>query len=133
SSPRQPGRIAHKVFRAQKTLLRWPVRLYNRAMTKLCYLCCLLFISFAARADEAKPAIRVLVWSEGTEPASVYPDGIRGAIASIFKDHKDVVAKTATLTDPEQGLSEAALKNTDVVIWWGHQKHGDVKDEHVNR
>src|SRR5258706_10463257 len=99
----------------------------------LIFLCCLLFISSVAVADEAKPPVRVLVWSEGTEPASVYPDGIRGAIASIFKDRQDVVARTATLTDPEQGLSEDTLKNTDVLIWWGHQKHGDVTNENKGR
>ncbi len=79
-----------------------------------------------------KNAIRVLVWSEGTEPKNVYPDGIRGTVASIFAERKDIIAKIATLADPEQGLSEEMLNNTDVLIWWGHTKHGDIKNATVN-
>ena len=28
--------------------------------------------------------------------------------------------QTATLDEPEHGLSEAVLDQTDVLIWWGH-------------
>src|SRR5205823_4496428 len=33
------------------------------------------------------------------------------------------------LDDPDQGLPTDVLDNCDVLIWWGHQRHGDVKDE----
>jgi trehalose utilization protein len=42
-------------------------------------------------------------------------------------------ATTATLDEPEHGLTEKVLDNTDVLIWWGHCAHGEVKDEIVDR
>ncbi len=80
-----------------------------------------------------KDKIRVLCWSERTEPASVYPNGINGALAEMLAKDDDVIAKIANLYDPEQGLSEEALAKTDVLIWFGHQKHGEVTQEHVDR
>jgi trehalose utilization protein len=41
--------------------------------------------------------------------------------------------RTATLDEPEHGLSEAVLAETDVLTWWGHVAHGDVQDAIVDR
>jgi trehalose utilization protein len=41
--------------------------------------------------------------------------------------------QTATLDEPEHGLTEKVLLNTDVLTWWGHMAHGDVQDEIVER
>jgi trehalose utilization protein len=38
-----------------------------------------------------------------------------------------------TLDDPEQGLSEETLAQTDVLVWWGHVAHDQVRDELVDR
>ena len=80
-----------------------------------------------------KDAVRVLAWSEMSEPANVYPKGINGALADHLNTCNGITAKTAQLGDPEQGVSEAALAETDVVMWFGHVKHGDVTDETVAR
>jgi len=80
-----------------------------------------------------EPPVRVLVWSEGTAPPSVYPEDINGAIAAYLKTRPGLEVRTARITDPEQGLSEAALAETDVLIWWGHVRHGAVADEAVQR
>lgn len=77
--------------------------------------------------------LRVLLWSEQTEPRNIYPTGISGALAEALGKQKEFECKTAQLSDPEQGLSEAALQNTDVLIWFGHKKHNDVTDETVSR
>jgi len=83
---------------------------------------------------------KVVVWSEGTanvDPGSknVYPDDINTAIAEGLEPLKakgwEVIK--ASLNDPEQGFSNGLLDTTDVLIWWGHKKHGDVKDELVER
>lgn len=42
-------------------------------------------------------------------------------------------AQTATLDEPEHGLTQEVLDNTDVLIWWGHVAHQEVSDEIVNR
>jgi trehalose utilization protein len=83
--------------------------------------------------------IRVTVWNEGrhektsAEIARVYPQGIHGAIASALRAQPGFEVRTATLDEPEHGLTQDVLANTDVLTWWGHMAHGDVKDEIVDR
>jgi trehalose utilization protein len=80
----------------------------------------------------AAPKRRVLVWSEGTAPKNVYPNDINTVVAEGLKTSLkgwDVVL--GNLSDPDQGCSPESMKNTDVLIWWGHQRHGNVKDENV--
>jgi len=82
--------------------------------------------------------IRVTVWNEGrhekshAEVAKVYPNGIHNAIAEGLKEAGFTV-RTATLDDPEHGLTPEVLADTDVLTWWGHMAHGEVKDEIVER
>jgi trehalose utilization protein len=83
--------------------------------------------------------IRVTVWNEGrhekshAEVAKVYPKGIHNAIADGLKEAGFTTVHTATLDEPEHGLTKEVLANTDVLTWWGHMAHGDVKDEIVER
>jgi trehalose utilization protein len=81
----------------------------------------------------AEGKLKALVWSEFTEPKSVYPIGIHGDIAKYLNSCEDVEAKIAQIDDPEQGLSEAMLKWADVLLWWGHIRHREVTDESVQR
>jgi len=76
---------------------------------------------------------RILAWSELTEPKYAYPKGINGALAEYLDIYDDIQVTTACLDDPEQGVSENALKETDVLIWFGHMRHGDVKAQTVDR
>ena len=61
--------------------------------------------------------------------------GIHGAIAEGLADllGTDARIRTATLADPEHGLSEEVLAETDVLLWWGHIAHDQVADEVVER
>jgi len=83
--------------------------------------------------------IRVTVWNEGVhektheEVKAVYPNGIHTVIAESLEARGIKVLKTATLDDPEHGLTEDILANTDVLTWWGHMAHGKVSDEIVDR
>jgi len=85
------------------------------------------------------PTIRVTVWNEfrheknSPKVAALYPDGIHGAIAAPLRTHGDLTVRTATLDEPEHGLTAAVLDETDVLIWWGHMAHGEVADEIVGR
>lgn len=82
--------------------------------------------------------IRVTVWNEyrheksDEHVASIYPEGIHGAIASALS-RDGFTAQTATLDEPEHGLTEEVLNSTDVLIWWGHMAHNDVRDDVVAR
>lgn len=80
----------------------------------------------------------VTVWNEyrhereGGAAEEVYPDGIHVAIADAL-DERGFDTRTATLDEPEHGLSEDVLRATDVLIWWGHDAHDEVTDEVVDR
>jgi len=64
---------------------------------------------------------------------AMYPDGMHMAIKRAI-ECDDIQITTVTLDqDEEHGLSKELLDNTDVLMWWGHMRHGDVKDEIVNR
>ncbi|MCE3250382.1 MAG: hypothetical protein K0R41_4207, partial [Geminicoccaceae bacterium] len=82
--------------------------------------------------------LRITVWNEfrheRSNPAvgGIYPDGIHEALAAPLRAAGHAV-RTATLDEPEHGLGGAALEETDVLLWWGHQAHAEVKDEVVDR
>ncbi len=84
-------------------------------------------------------AIRVTVWNEYRHEkreeriAKIYPEGIHNAIAGYLKEEPDFEVRTATLDQPEHGLTDEVLENTDVLIWWGHMAHREVKDEIVEK
>ncbi|AWI09327.1 ThuA domain-containing protein [Ereboglobus luteus] len=83
--------------------------------------------------------VRVVVWNENRHEknnpkvAAIYPQGIHEAIAAPLRATGGIDAKTATLDEPEHGLAQDVLDATDVLIWWGHMAHGDVRDEIVAR
>ena len=80
----------------------------------------------------------VTVWNEyrheRDDPAvaEVYPDGIHAAIAEGLET-EGFDTHTATLDDPEHGLTEGVLDDTDVLTWWGHRAHDEVADHIVER
>jgi trehalose utilization protein len=82
---------------------------------------------------------RVTVWHEyrhekkNTAVSEIYPNGMHEAIATHLRKAKDLKIKTATLDEPEHGLSEEVVNSTDVFIWWGHMAHNEVKDAVVDR
>src|SRR5207302_5823193 len=83
---------------------------------------------------------RVTVWNEfrqeRSDPAvrAVYRDGIHAAIADGLRaSGADVEVRTATLDEPEHGLTEAVLADTDVLAWWGHAAHDEVAGLVVDR
>ena len=83
--------------------------------------------------------IRVMVWNENVHEreheaiAAIYPKGIHGAIAGYLNKDEEITAGTATLEQPEQGLTDEVLDNTDVLIWWGHAAHAQVRDDIVEK
>lgn len=84
-----------------------------------------------AIAQGAKKTRKVLVWSEGTAPKNVYPNDINAAIAEGLKPLKGWEVQAVSINDPDQGLPDDLLNSASALIWWGHQRHGDVKDELV--
>jgi trehalose utilization protein len=83
--------------------------------------------------------IRITVWNENLHERTkekvmkVYPNGIHNAIADGLKKNPDMTVRTATLEQPEHGLTEKVLDETDVLFWWGHMAHDQVEDAIVKR
>ncbi|HVM60103.1 MAG TPA: ThuA domain-containing protein [Verrucomicrobiae bacterium] len=83
--------------------------------------------------------INVTIWNEfrhekkNEAVRKIYPDGMHVAIAKGLSKEKDLACRTATLDEPEHGLTEKVLSETDVLVWWGHVAHEEVKDEIVER
>ncbi|MDD9910271.1 MAG: ThuA domain-containing protein [Ahrensia sp.] len=83
--------------------------------------------------------IRAVVWGENVHEqtnetvASIYPKGMHTCIADALNEDPAINATTATLQDPEHGLPQDRLDESDVLLWWGHAAHGAVSDVVVDR
>ena len=89
------------------------------------------FFAMIAPARAAEP-IRVVVWDERQpDQKSAYGGFLGDTIAAHLGKLPGLTVKSVGLNDPEQGLSNDTLDHCDVLIWWGHQKHGEVTDVHV--
>ncbi len=85
-----------------------------------------------------KPTITI--WNENVHERThtlvreIYPQGIHGAIATgLHALDGELTIRTATLEQPEHGLSDEVLNSTDVLIWWGHCAHQQVEDAVVEK
>lgn len=78
--------------------------------------------------------IRVVIWNEFAAERSderaraIYPYGIHEAIAAGLRPFGDLEIGTATQDEPGCGLPPARLRETDVLLWWGHRRHEEVPD-----
>lgn len=82
--------------------------------------------------------IRVTVWNEfrherdlNCKASELYPDGMHAVIAAHLSKQPDMKVRTATLDEPEHGLTDEILAETDVLTWWGHCAHSEVSDDVV--
>jgi len=84
-------------------------------------------------------SIKVLVWGENVhentnaDVRSLYPKGMHACIGDALATHHDLQVSTATLQEPEHGLTMDTLNSTDVLLWWGHAAHDQVDDKIVER
>ena len=80
--------------------------------------------------------IRVTIWNEfrheknNEAVKAVYPEGLHKAIADGIAA-EDLEIRLASLDEPEHGLTDDVIANTDVLIWWGHCAHREVRDDIV--
>lgn len=83
--------------------------------------------------------LKVTIWNEyrheksHEEVRKVYPNGLHAPIADHLRHSEGMTVRVATLDEPEHGLTNAVLADTDVLTWWGHMAHGEVSDEIVTR
>lgn len=83
--------------------------------------------------------IKVTIWGENVHEreneivSRIYPDGMHTCIASGLREDDACEVRTATLQEPEHGLTKSVLYQTDVLVWWGHAAHGKVEETVVER
>lgn len=85
--------------------------------------------------------LQVTVWGENLHEQrhekvrAVYPEGMHNAIADALRSGLGSRAevRTATLDQPQHGLTDEVLGNTDVMTWWGHIGHQMVDEEIVSK
>lgn len=82
---------------------------------------------------------RVTVWNEYVHEQeyeniqTVYPEGIHGCIAGFLGKDADIQVRTATFGEPEHGLTEEVLAQTDVLIFWSHARQEEFEDRVAER
>ncbi|MBQ8508432.1 MAG: ThuA domain-containing protein [Clostridia bacterium] len=83
--------------------------------------------------------IKVTVWNEGRHEKSnkaaqaMYPEGIDGAVKAFLDKDPTLEVRAVRLDDPDQGLPDELLNDTDVLLWWGHMAHQCVEDALVEK
>jgi len=91
----------------------------------------------AGNAGSAAPKpIRVVVWDERQpEQKQAYDNFLGNAVADFLrargdgKNGRPIEVKSVGLDDPDQGLGGDTLDKCDVLVWWGHRRHNEVKPE----
>ena len=84
-------------------------------------------------------AINVTIWNEFRHEKkndlvkAIYPNGLHACIKEFLDGEEDMNVTITSLDEPEQGLCDELLNNTDVLLWWGHMYHGEVSDALVEK
>ncbi|MGF1656254.1 MAG: ThuA domain-containing protein [Verrucomicrobiales bacterium] len=85
-------------------------------------------------------SLSVTVWGENVHEhkhpivKKLYPEGMHTTIADALREQvPGIQVRTATLQEPDHGLSDEVLANTDVLSWWGHAAHDQVSDVIVEK
>ena len=82
--------------------------------------------------------VAITIWNEyrhereNDAAKGVYPDGIHRVLADVLSEYGHDI-RTATLDEPDHGLTEKVLDQTEVLLWWGHLAHDEVDDSVVER
>lgn len=82
--------------------------------------------------------MNIVVWNETSDAEQAkavkkaYPNGMSAALCDIFTERGDS-AVPAWLSQADQGLPQELLDRTDVLLYWAHCKHDQVRAETVER
>ncbi len=90
--------------------------------------------------DDLVMSLRITLWNEFLheqhDPAvkAIYPNGIHDTLAEAIRQQIPTAhIHTATLDQPDHGLPDDLLDQTDVLAWWGHKAHNQVRDDIVEK
>ena len=93
----------------------------------------LIFAVSLLKSALAEP-VHVLVWDERQpRQKQAYDNWLGNEIAERLKaTASDFEVRSVSIDDPNQGLEDSTLDWADVIIWWGHVRQNEVKDDHAN-
>jgi trehalose utilization protein len=82
------------------------------------------FIAASSLSFSAESPVRVLVWDERQEEQKQAYHGkyLGDTIAAHLQQQEGITVQSLGLDSSEQGLSNATLEQTDVLIYWSHKK-----------
>lgn len=78
---------------------------------------------------QSEGTVRVRIWCEGGAASPAYPEGVDAALAEGLARRADLAVARGWLDDDGAGLGDAALDETDVLVWWGRARHDEVPDD----
>lgn len=78
----------------------------------------------------AELLVRVVVWDE-QQPAQkqAYENFLGNAIADHLAKQPGLRVISANIDQPDKGLPTSLLDSTDVLVWWGHVRQGEISSE----
>jgi trehalose utilization protein len=81
----------------------------------------------AGEKPDAAKAVKVLVWDERQpKQQQMYESFLGNHIADYLGRQGGLAVHSVGMDEPNQGLSDELLDNSDVLIWWGHVRQGEV-------
>ena len=81
-------------------------------------------------SNSAAAPVRVVIWDEQQDKQKeAYPNFLGNHLAEHLRAVPGVTVKSVRMDDPDQGLPAGLLDDCDVLIWWGHRRHAEVKTE----
>lgn len=103
-------------------------------MNRFVLLSAILFAIFRSgygvSAADPMPGVRVLVWDEQNKGQKAYTNFIAPQIAAYLKTvNPFFTVRSAGLNDTNLGLSDEAITNTDVLVYWSHVRNKLVPDD----
>ena len=70
--------------------------------------------------------------SKREEERNAYPMGMNECLRSFISKENEVRLIEIDANDDGSALTEEILSDTDVLVWWGHAYHKNIKDEVVS-
>lgn len=108
----------------------------RRALTTWLIILPAILVIVGMKFAMAEPArVRVLVWDEQQPTQKPTYGGVflGETIAAHLASVPGIEVKHTSLEAPGQGLDDATLDATDVLVWWGHVRHAAVTDDNAER
>jgi trehalose utilization protein len=106
--------------------------LNNHSILMLGFCWLILFTNlYASKNNQTMPEkISVVVWDERQDKQKeAYDNYLGNYIADYLRGIEGVSVMSVALDDPEQGIADEILNQCDVLIWWGHVRHGEINRE----